>query len=313
MKKHYLAYIVVIISMISACEKEVTPDLEEVPPFLVVDAWLTQTADTQRITLSYTRPYFDNTSAVPATSATVTVAEAETQRLFSFTDANYDGVYEWAPAPGERFGKVGMIYGLQIELDGNVYQSISRMDSVPSVDSITFEYYKSDAFIRDDYYLGEFWARDLPGAGNTYWIKAFINGEPLDGPDEINTAYDAGFSSGGEVDSLIFIQPIRIAINNFDLEDDDGNSLSPYLPGDTAYVEIHSITNEAWFFLNRVANETNRPGGFAELFADPLANVPTNIVPSNENVRVTGFFNVASVSSLQVIVSEENIRDNRPN
>lgn len=296
---------------LSACETEVHPELEEIDPFLVVDGWLTNTANTQQIRLTYIRPYFDNTQATPVTDASVSVSEAETSRIFEFTDDDNNGVYEWIPPAGQRFGVIGRTYGLHVQHAGITYQSFSKMDSVPPIDSVTFEYYPKDSFIKQDYWVGEFWARDLGGPGNTYWIKTWKNGRYLNEPDEINIAYDAGFSAGGEVDSLTFIQPIRTFINEYE-QDEDDNFLPPYVPGDSVYIEIHGVSDDAWFFLSRVANETNRPGGFAELFADPLANVPTNIIPSQENVRVVGFFSVASVSSFGTRVNESTIRDDNP-
>ena len=79
-------------------------------------------------------------------------------------------------------------------------------------------------------------------------------------------------------------------------EDENGDFQAPFLPGDSIYVELHSITNEAFFFLSEVQFQTDRPGGFAELFATPLSNVVTNIIPSDENAEVVGFFNVSAVS-----------------
>lgn len=294
-----------------SCETEVALELDEVPPFLIVDAWLTHTSDTQRIKLNYTRPYFDNGPRHEATGASVYVGEAETLQVFEFIDPDNDGIYEWIPSAGERFGQPGRQYGLQIELDGITYQSLSKMDSVPTIDSITFEYYPKSLFTTDEYYIGEFWARDLPGLGDSYWIKTWKNGQFLNQPEQINLAYDAGFSAGGELDSIIFIQPIRTAINPFDAND-DGLALPPYTMGDSVYVEIHAISNEAWFFMLRVAQETNRPGGFAELFAAPPGNVPTNILSSDPNVRVAGFFSVAGVSALSVKVDEQTVRDRFP-
>jgi hypothetical protein len=47
-----------------------------------------------------------------------------------------------------------------------------------------------------------------------------------------------------------------------------------------------------------VAIQTDRPGGFAELFSTPLANVSTNITNANVNgSKAVGFFNVSAVSS----------------
>ena len=95
---------------------------------------------------------------------------------------------------------------------------------------------------------------------------------------------------------MIFIPPIRFGVNSFE-EDENGGFQAPYLPGDSIYVELHSITNEAFFFLSEVRFQTDRPGGFAELFATPLSNVVTNIIPSDENVEVVGFFNLSAVTS----------------
>ncbi len=64
-------------------------------------------------------------------------------------------------------------------------------------------------------------------------------------------------------------------------------------------MEIHSISLAAFNFLSEVAIQSNRPGGFSELFAKPLSNVSTNIFNENPNGKpVLGFFNVAAVSSL---------------
>lgn len=308
MKK--LTYLIVAIWMLTACEDEVDIPLENTAPMLNVDAWLTNTTDTQRIRLSYTRPYFDNDAPTPALDASVIVADAESQKVFEFTDSDEDGTYEWVPATGEQFGTIGHTYGLQVELaDGKVYQSFSRMDSVPAIDSITFEYNVKAEPFSEDYYFAEFWARDLPGPGNTYWIKSFKNGEFRGTPEDINTAYDAGFSVGGEVDSLVFIQPIRTAITPFP---DDRPAPSPYQKGDTLRVELHAISQDAWFFLFRVADETIRQPGFAQLFANPQANSPTNIVPANREDHVVGFFSVASVAAMEVIMTDDLIRDRLP-
>jgi hypothetical protein len=64
------------------------------------------------------------------------------------------------------------------------------------------------------------------------------------------------------------------------------------------HVEIHSLTVAAFTYLTEVSIQTNRPGGFSELFATPLANVSSNVFNVNTNGRrAVGFFNVAAVSS----------------
>lgn len=295
---------------IAACDDVVDIPLDTKDPFLVVDAFLTNTADTQRIVLNYTQPYLDNSKPDPVLDATVLVVELETDAIYNFSDEDNDGVYEWFPASGEKFGTIGNTYTLALQADGHSYGSISEMDSVPSLDSITFEYNKADAFIQEDWYYGEFWSTDLPGSGNTYWIKSFKNGEFLGKPEDINLAFDAAFGIDGEFDNLPFIQPIRTAITPFDNE--EGNPPSPYKIGDVVRVEIHAVSYDAWFFLFRVQDETAPLPGFAQLFANPLSNVPTNIFPETEGLDVVGFFSVSAVSSLEVTVSDETIVDRIP-
>ena len=131
---------------------------------------------------------------------------------------------------------------------------------------------------------------------------------------DIITCIDAGASSEGAIiDGIPFIPPIRRAVTKFN-SDDDGNFLSPFVKGDSLYVEIHSVTYEAFDFLNKTAIQINRPGGFSELFAVSLSNVPTNLVVTNisdnsinSNYPIVGFFNVSSVHGMGNTLDDEEI------
>ena len=88
--------------------------------------------------------------------------------------------------------------------------------------------------------------------------------------------------------------------------DENGDLKSPFAKGDSLYVEIHSITHEAFDFLNKTSIQINRPGGFGELFAVSLSNVPTNLVVQNDpNFPVLGFFNVSAVHGLGNTLDDE--------
>lgn len=293
---------------IVACETRIYPELEKTEPVVAVDAWLTRSLQVQAIRLTYSQEYFDNTVAEGVSGAEVRVID-EDGLEFVFEEAE-SGFYNYTPV--DTFGVVGKFYFLEIQADGNRYYSTSQLNDVPSIDSITWRFEEAQGNFIDSSYYAEFWARDLLGEGDTYWIKTWKNGEYLNKPNEINIAYDAGFSAGGVVDNLIFIQPIRDLINPFDEYEDGENSdfqfRNPYDIGDAITVEIHGITNEAWFFLSNVNEQTNRPGGFAELFATPISNVSTNIISENEDVRTVGFFNIGAVSSASAIFTREAIR-----
>ena len=280
----------------SACEDVIHPSLPSANPVVVVDAWINNKPVVQRIGLSYTLPYFDASPLPGITGAQVTVTGNDST-LYQFTESDSAGVYEWEPADtANTFGKVGVTYDLSIMYDGISYSASCKMGTVPPIDSISFKFSKGNQFMADNY-TGQFYATDIPGYGNTYWIRAYKNGNFLNKPSEINFAFDAGFSQGSVVDGIQFIQPIREGINPYD-EGNDGKILPPYLPGDSVYVEINSISLDAFNFLSQVSIQTNRPGGFGELFAQPLANVPTNIETSDPDHPAIGFFNVGSVSGL---------------
>ncbi len=303
-----LRYIIPLTVFFAACDDLIEVELQEIDNFVSIDAWLTNQPGRQVIRIQQTQGYFENTFLEPITGAEVTVTDGD-GLVYRFRE-NEDGDYLWNPSfPEDSFGTIGQTYFLQVIVDGITYSSQSQMSRVPAIDSVTFRFEESNAFIEDSYF-GEFWARDPLGPGDTYWIKAYKNDVYLNKPSEINIAFDAGFSEGGNVDGLIFIQPIRDGVNEFEEKEDEEDVIrSPYNFGDTLRVELHSISNDAFFFMQQVLDETNRPGGFGELFASPLANVSTNIAVSDPNTPVVGFFNIAAVSSLsRILEDEEDVR-----
>ena len=284
--------------LLISCETEIYPDLEDADAVLVVDAWLTSKPTEQIIKLTYTQPYFENGNPPAVTLATVVVSNKTDGRTFTFNQDGSSGIYKWTPgSPTDSIGKTGDNFSLSIITGSDEFIATSAMGRVPKVDSITFTYVEASGFF-PEYNLGEFWARDLKGFGDTYWIKAWKNDTLLLKPSEINIAYDASFTASNATDNITFIPPIRQAINPFEI-DDQGTFIPPYKVGDSVYVEIYSITKAAFYFLNEVIIQTDRPGGFGELFASPFANVRTNIINTNPNgKKAVGFFNVGTVSGL---------------
>lgn len=278
-----------------SCDEVINPELEDASPVLVIDAWLNNAPGTQQIFITRSQPYFESVLPPGVSGAMVRVSD-ENGKIYTFSESK-PGVYVWTPVGNEVFGEVGLKYDLSVQVGTETFVSEARMGRVPVIDSITFFLVEGGQFA-DDQYQAEFWATDPIEPNDAYWIKTFKNSEQLLKPNEIVTAYDAGFSKGANFSGITFIAPLRTSINPFD-EDDDGNIKSPYAIGDSVYVQIQAITEAGFNFLNEVRIQTDRPGGFSELFATPLANVATNI--SNVNLKgskVLGFFNVGAVSGL---------------
>jgi hypothetical protein len=295
-----IAIIFVLAAVLFSCETKINPVLQSAEPILVVDAWVNNKPGNQIITLTKTQSYFDNTVPPPAIGATVTISD-QLNNVFTFNETK-PGVYTWKPVGNEVFGVVGNTYKLTILIDGEKYEAPSKMGPVPLLDSLNFKKNESTQ-PNPDFYRGQFYAKDVIGKGDTYWIRTYKNGILLNKPSDINIAYDAGFNSGGNFFStpeklVDFIAPIRGRINPNDKDAND-KAVSPYVPGDSAYVEIHSTTVAAFLYLNQVSVQTNRPGGFSELFSRPIENVSTNIANVNASgKKAVGFFNVAAVSGL---------------
>ncbi|WP_158233459.1 DUF4249 domain-containing protein [Reichenbachiella sp. 5M10] len=283
------------LALLISCDDRIYPNLESEDPVLVVDAFINDKNEEQRILVAMTQPYFDSTQIIGVTDAIVTVSYGDPATSVTFTHLE-NGIYT-SPT---GFGSVGDDFVLTITAHNESFVSTSTMNRVPPMDSVTFRYEEISGFGTEEiFYIGEFWAKDPEGAGDTYWIKAYKNGQFLGKPEEINIAYDAGIGGEG-VDNLVFIVPVREGVNPYDESDDNDLGISsPYKDGDSLYVELHSITNETYEYLNEIQVQTNRPGGFGELFATPMSNVKSNLSPldSDSETMVLGFFSVSSVSA----------------
>lgn len=281
-----------------ACEDTVTVNLENASPVLNIDAWINNKPQTQTIELTLSQSYFDSSRPKGVKGASVLVTD-EKGNVFPFAESTkQDGIYEWFPSSGS-FGELGATYTLTVNYNGEKFVSSCKMARTTRIDSITFKVEKGQGPGAADVEKASFWARDQIGSGDCYWIRTYKNGSLINLPRDINRAYDAGIAPTGNFDGLTFLQPIREAISPQQDEDSNGKILSPYKNGDSVYVEIHSISRLAFDYLGELRIQTNRPGGIAELFSTPLANVSTNI--NNENPKgsqVVGFFNVAAVSGL---------------
>lgn len=302
--KHYIFILLILVA--AACETTIHPELDEAEEVIVIDAWVNQKMERQEIKVTRSQPYFENSFPQKINNATVTIEDLTTGEIYQFKEG--DSSYYWDPVDAP-LGTIGNDYQLNVTVDEETFQAEAHLGRVPPIDTIRFHYNPKDFFIKEPYYTAEFLAIDPLGIGDTYWIKAWKNGEFLSKPDELNMAYDASFSSGQGLDGVAFVQPIReVFLNPFDENPNkSGEFYPPYVVGDSVYVEIHSIDQMAYEFLWEIYFYMSRPGGFAELFATPLANPITNLKSINESnaSNIAGFFNVAAVSSMGKKLTQE--------
>lgn len=284
--------------LLASCTDVVDIDVGDAPVRVVVDAWINNKPEAQTIRLTSTAPYFEAQATPGLEGATVTVSSSA-GTVMNFVDTG-SGNYTWTPSAGENIGEIGEQFQLDIALDGKNYQSFSTLNRVPEIDSIGQETEEETSFFEERIEC-QFFARDPIGPGDTYWVKTFQNDQFLNKPNEINIAWDAGFSPGSVVDGLIFIPPIRFTMNPIpDAVESGEKSPSPWNVGDVARVEIHSISNEAFYFLEIVRTQLTNSQN--TIFAEPLTNTTGNVINTTDSEEVLGMFVVSAIAEKEITI-----------
>ena len=274
-----------------SCEDAITVDSGFTTPRFVVDAWLTNEAREQQITLSLTSDFYDSGLPAGVTDAEVVVCQTRiSTACFTFVHRD-SGRYVWGGgAAGATLGEVGEELILGIERGEERYVSRTQIYRVPPIDSISFQEEEEALGLEAGTYA-QLYARDLPGVGDTYLARTTVNDTLLQRPAEINLIYDAVFDPGTNADGITFIFPIRFSINRVD---DDGAPV-PLSVGDSVAVDLWSLSPAAYRFL-RVARDQIQNGDNG-IFGIPVANSPGNVFDARTQQRIIGMFNVAAVSS----------------
>lgn len=278
----------------ASCEDPIDVRVDSGEPKLVIDAFVNDLHEPQRIRLTQSIPYFNAPGSEPPVSgATVVLIDTSNTRLFLFADSG-NGNYVWNPNPalGDTLS-VGKTYALVVIEGMDTLIGFSTLNPTAKIDSlfIVNETGDNPGFTPGKYV--ELAANDLPGTGNVYWIKTWYNDTFRNGIFDMNLAYDQAGSPNSAQDGGLFIWPIRYgAINDFS---------KPYRAGDKVRVEIHSLTPETYYWLNLIRNE-NQNGG---LFATPPSNIGTNMFPFNPAKKrgLAGFFCVSAVSRRVIVVN----------
>ncbi len=292
-----------------SCEDVVNPTINSSKPVLIVDAFLTNEPLPQTIKLTQTVGFLDNTTQPPAiVGAEVEIKNSE-NKVFKFVDEQKNGNYTWKPNNNENLGAIGTTFVLTIKNQNEVFTATTLVKRTAIFDSLAVKFGKegeNGTNSKEGYYaqilskgadgkirLDTTFARDHVGVGDCYRIKTFRNDSLYMQPQEMNLAYDASFTKGGGTDGTSFIFPIRSAINRRD---------EPFKIGDKIQVDIISLTEDTFDYLNKVRTQQQNGG----LFANPPANVGTNIINTNpqSKTQALGWFSVSARVSKSLVVKK---------
>ncbi|CAM4287176.1 DUF4249 domain-containing protein [Cytophagaceae bacterium 50C-KIRBA] len=293
-KAIYIISILFIVAL-SSCEDIVQLESPKSNNYVVVEATLTNLLGPQKIMLTKSQAYFDNSAVPKISGAEVKVRDNTGQEYVFVEQKDQAGTYVWQPkTPTEILGKMGMTYQLSINWSNEQFAASATMRRVPTIDSLLYQFDEASGRQRGDDkpkegYDAQFFAKDFLGLGDCYRVKTFKNGKLFNDPSNISVIYDGAFQQGAASDGLTFNLPIR-------------RSISPelYVENDLIKVELYSISQDQFNFYSQARLELNNAG----LFSRPAANIPTNIqnLNSNSSFQGAGWFGVSAVSVFETKV-----------
>jgi hypothetical protein len=236
--------------------------------------------------LTKTGGYFDNVPNNYVSGAIVKIIDNE-GRIFNFLESSTKGDYIWNPLITDTLVKIFNTYTLSVTSAGEQFQASSVAYPVPKIDSVTYmaKVATSGQNKGKVEYSGSFYATDIVGMPNFYWIKSYNNNMFYDKPENINLSQDGAFAGGG-TDGLLFISPIREAIIPRENKIKKNDSIT---------VNLYALNPKTYNFLNEVLSQTTNSG----LFATPPSNVSTNIsnVNANSTTKAIGWFNIGQIKT----------------
>ena len=263
--KKYIVLPLVAVLFLFGCEEVIEVDLNEADPQLVVEANLSVQEGELNVLLTRTSSYFDQSPPVPVTDAAVTLrVEGSPFNVPHSADGNY------------RL-PVNVSHGQTLELevlDAGSEPVTARLE-VPRyvpMDSIGATYLEPSSFFDGGSVLTLFF-QDPPNEESFYRIRIILDGEILDGPEDLIVERDL-FADGEYINYTAFGYFF------------DG--------GETVDVIVESIPPAAYEYYTTLSDIVVFQGGGST--AAP-ANPTTNL--SN---KALGLFNVYQSDTVSIVV-----------
>ena len=290
MKTLNIAFIFCFLFLIASCTQVIKVDVPSGATLMVVDAFINNSSDTQKVRLTTTADYFSNTATPPLLGARVTLNDLTDGVTYTFTpDGN--GNYYYVPLVNDSMAQITHKYQLNISNNGNTYMALSTLNRTTVVDTIAFRstnrdfsnQYPNDTTTPTRRFFPAFVAKDIEGADDYYWVKVYNNGILYNQPAQMDFFQDAGYQG---TDGDIFLPPVCFYGLTSDV-----NAIHRY---DVCTIKILSINKDTYSFLTQLQTQlTNAQSG---LFAVTPQNVKTNIQQITGTQKAIGWFNMGAIT-----------------
>lgn len=277
--------VLVVLGLMSSCEKVVDVDLDEGTPRLVVDASLNwyreypsntmESGADQYITLTKTAGFYDGEVPV-ATGATVTVTDMDAAQTFAFAEEGQTGIY----ACHNFLPVLGHTYQLGISYAGEQYTAVETLLSAPKIDRI--EQHKGSVFDEDEVVLYVHYSDDAD-AENFYYFDYTTS---LSQRNELSITSDR-FTNGNSSYEILGYEG-----------DDDDVELGD---GDVVDLSFYAVSEGYYRYLDVLTYQIYTNG----IFDPPPASVKGNVINvGNPDNDAFGYFRVAMGNKASVTLDE---------
>ena len=271
-KSNYIKHLFVIIIGISlfSCQKVIDVDLNEAAPRLVIEGNITPEPGRNKVYLSTSGGYFDNSAVQPVENGIVKI-----------TDENGNTEILEETSPGTYYshtlaGTVDTEYAIEVIVDGQVFAGSDFLPPAVPIDSLDYEI---DDFTRpgsdEIVYNILLTLSDPVETENYYRIVTYVNGELVYGGFSPYRVLDDELING-----LTFTLTIR------------GTEA---LLGDTVVVELQSIGFNTYEYFSTL-NDALSDGGLGSTPYNPITNLDNGAL---------GYFGAYSVTRGAIVIEEQ--------
>jgi hypothetical protein len=258
-----------------ACTDTISVDVEGGEIQLSVDGEITDQPGPYTIQLSQTIKAFG--SAIPPAVTGATVFLADNQGKTDTLRETSAGIYQTRSIRG----RAGNTYTLTIKAPQfGTYTAQTEIRRTTRLDSVYAEYRDVVPGTTSSGYLVRYDYTDPIGIGDNFRAKLYQNNKLLNKPFNLSYVQDI-YSDGKAVKDVL-------------------STAEKFGKGDKAVVVLASLTNDAYQFLKELQEQTNNGG----LFANPPANVRTNIINTNSTgKRAVGYFFGSAISTRSLTIN----------
>lgn len=285
-----LLYIVSLLMVVIACQKEIDMDYHEVEPVVVIEGRVTN--EQVYVFITRSRSMNDSVKGRGVNGATVTISTDDWSEQLVYD--NGSGYYR---SPSNRKGTAGQTYHLSVDLDGHHYEATSTMPKPAPITSAQFVW---QPVLKNWLLIFELQATDPePAVKGYYWFRMErfavdpkVRRKQGSDPYRWNVFDDRGTLDGRILHDIHCMMELA---DGDDDEPDEDQLKSKLFDGDTITLQLMTIDRPVYEYYQSL-------GVGQRMGANPSSNITGGCM---------GYFAAGSVSHADTVIYNKNITNGR--